>query len=159
MGNFLLDATLFADTLRSLRIFITFIIPCVLILLPIRFFTKIPSYIFRKLLHIIAFSCVMIMIITAGNWQAAAMASIAIAIAIYPVLRLFESKPWYANLFADQRILCVVLGAWNDFAYGFYCRICRRTVRRGCRAFQRKRMGHSDSTCRDCSRSAACWMI
>ena len=102
MGNFLLDATLFADTLRSLRMFITFIIPCVLILLPIRFFTKIPSYIFRKLLHIIAFSCVMIMIITAENWQAAAMASIAIAIAIYPVLRLFESKPWYANLFVEK---------------------------------------------------------
>ncbi|MBR3125868.1 MAG: phosphatidate cytidylyltransferase [Mogibacterium sp.] len=42
------------------------------------------------------------MIIKAGNWQAAAMASIVIAIAIYPVLRMLEDKPWYANLFVQK---------------------------------------------------------
>ncbi len=103
MGVFLLDFALFADTFRCLRIFITFIIPCVLILLPIRLFTKIPSYVFRKLLHIVAFSCVMIMIIKAGNWQSAAMASIVIALAIYPVLRLFENKPLYTDLFVQKK--------------------------------------------------------
>lgn len=44
----------------------------------------------------------MIMIIKAGNWQAAAMASIVIAMAIYPVLRLLENKPWYADLFVQK---------------------------------------------------------
>lgn len=97
-----MDTALFAETLRSFRIFITLIIPCVLTLLPVRFFTKIPSYVFRKLLHIIAFSCVMIMIITAGSWQAAALASIVIAMTIYPVLRLLENKPWYAGLFVQK---------------------------------------------------------
>ena len=65
-----MDKPLLDDTIWCLRIFITFIIPCVLMLLPIRFFTKIPSYVFRKLLHIVAFSCVMIMVIKARNWQA-----------------------------------------------------------------------------------------
>jgi dolichol kinase len=99
MNSFLTDNAMAAETIWCLRIFITFIIPCVLILLPIRLFTKIPSYVFRKLLHIVAFSCVMIMIIKARNWQAAAMASIVIAVVIYPVLRLFENRPWYADLF------------------------------------------------------------
>ncbi len=98
-----MNTTLFFETVRCLRIFVTFIIPCVLVLLPIRFFTKIPSYVFRKLLHIIAFSCVMIMIITAGSWQSAAMASIVIAMVIYPVLCLFENKPWYADLFVQKK--------------------------------------------------------
>ena len=97
-----MDKTLLADTFWCLRIFITFIIPCVLILLPFRFFTKVPSYVFRKLLHIVALSCVMIMIIKARNWQAAAMASVVIAIVIYPVLRMFENKPGYADLFVEK---------------------------------------------------------
>ena len=44
----------------------------------------------------------MIMIIKARNWQAAAMASIVIAVVIYPVLRLFENKPWYTDLFVQK---------------------------------------------------------
>lgn len=56
----------------------------------------------RERSNIVAFSCVMIMIVKARNWQSAAMASIVIALAIYPVLRLFENKPLYANLFVQK---------------------------------------------------------
>ncbi len=50
--------TLFMDILSCLGILMAYIIPCVLVLLPIRFLTRVPSYIFRKLLHIVAFTCV-----------------------------------------------------------------------------------------------------
>ncbi|MCR5420455.1 MAG: TSUP family transporter [Lachnospiraceae bacterium] len=93
---------LFVDTLRSLGMFVAYIIPCVLVLLPIRFFTKIPSFIYRKLLHIVAFSCVTVMMLMANDWQSPALASVVIAAVLYPVLRLLEEEPWYGALFVQK---------------------------------------------------------
>ena len=100
--SFLLGYPLFTDTLKSLLVFVTYIVPCVLAIIFIRFFTKIPSFIFRKLLHVIAFSCITLMIATAGSWKGAALASVAIAVIIYPVLKLFEAAPWYDHLFVQK---------------------------------------------------------
>ena len=66
-----------------------FILPSLLILLPVRFLTGVPSFVFRKLLHIVAFTSVSLMILTAGSWQAAALTSVLIAVALYPVLYRF----------------------------------------------------------------------
>lgn len=101
--DFLSKYALFVETLRCLGVLTAYIIPCVLILLPIRFLTKIPSFVFRKLLHVVAFSCVTIMILTAGTWQSAALASLVIAVVLYPVLRKLESEPWFANLFVQKK--------------------------------------------------------
>ena len=91
-----------AQTLFCLGQLILYIIPCVLILLPIHFLTKIPSFVFRKLLHLIAFSCFSVMLLSAENWMAAALASVIIAVAVYPLLALFEEKSWYASLFVQK---------------------------------------------------------
>ncbi len=88
--------------LRCLGVLIAYIIPCVPVLLPIRFLTKIPSFIFRKLLHIVAFSCVTIMTLTADDWKAPALASVVIAAVLYPILRLLEKEPWYGRLFVQK---------------------------------------------------------
>lgn len=100
--SFLSKYALFVGTLSCLKTFIIFIIPCVLAILPLRFLTKIPSFVYRKVLHIIAFSCVTIMIMTANDWQSAALASIVIAALIYPVLRLLENESWYSRLFVQK---------------------------------------------------------
>ena len=100
--EFLSRYRLFTDTLRCLGILAAYLIPCVLIILPVRFLTGIPSFIFRKLLHIIAFSCVTVMTLTAKNWQSAALASIVIAAVLYPVLRMYEKEPWYGKLFVQK---------------------------------------------------------
>ncbi len=100
--SFLSQYTLFVGTLRCLGVLIAYIIPCVLVLLPIRFLTKIPSFIFRKLLHIVAFSCVTIMTLTADDWKAPALASVVIAAVLYPILRLLEKEPWYGRLFVQK---------------------------------------------------------
>ncbi len=94
---------LFVETLRCLGILAAYILQCLIILLPIRFFTKVPSFVFRKLLHIVAFSCVTIMILTAGSWQSAALASVVIAAVLYPILRLLENEPWFANLLVQKK--------------------------------------------------------
>lgn len=93
---------LFVGTLRCLGVLLAYIVPCVLILLPIRFLTKIPSFVFRKLLHIVAFSCVTVMMLAANRWEFPALASIVIASALYPVLKLLEREPWYGKLFVQK---------------------------------------------------------
>ncbi len=94
---------LFVETLRCLGILAAYILQCLIVLLPIRCFTRVPPFVYRKLLHITAFSCVTIMILTAGTWQSAALASVVVAAALYPVLRLLENEPWFANLFVQKK--------------------------------------------------------
>ena len=94
--------TLFSQILHCLSVFGGFIVPAVLIIVPVRFLTKLPSYVFRKLLHAIAFTCVSLMILSADSWQAAALTSVLIAAAIYPILSAFEKAPWYGKLFVQK---------------------------------------------------------
>ncbi len=93
---------LFSQILHCLAVLASFIVPALLILIPVRFLTKIPSYVFRKLLHFVAFTCVSLMILAAGSWEAAALTSVLIAAAVYPILSAFETAPWYEKLFVQK---------------------------------------------------------
>ncbi len=95
--------SLFVDILQCLGLLAAYIIPCVLVLLPIRFLTRLPSFIFRKLLHIVAFTCVSLMILAARSWQAAALTAVIIAAVIYPLLAAAEHKAWYPRLFVEKK--------------------------------------------------------
>ena len=100
--GFISQYTLFVQALRCVGILASLIAICLLILVPIRFLTKIPSFIFRKLLHIVAFSGVSLMILLAESWQAAAITSGILALVIYPILVIVEKKPWFGRLFAQK---------------------------------------------------------
>lgn len=91
------------ETFDCLKRFILYILPCVAVLLLIRFCTKVPKFIFRKLLHLVAFTCVILMLLQAGHWYSASIASLLIAAVIYPILALFEKESWFANLFIEKR--------------------------------------------------------
>lgn len=93
---------LFAETLRCLANLVLYLIPCVLLLVAVRKFVKMPSFVFRKLLHIVAFSCFTIMLTGAESWQAAAITSVFMAAVIYPVLGLFEKEKWYGHFFVEK---------------------------------------------------------
>ena len=88
--------------LHCLLVLAGFILPCLLVLLPIRFLTDLPSFIFRKLLHIVAFTSVSLMILSTGSWQAAALTAVLIAVVLYPVLSALESAPWFGKLFVQK---------------------------------------------------------
>lgn len=95
--------TLVTDILHCFGVLAAYIIPSVLILLPIRFLTKLPFFIFRKLLHIVAFTCMSLMILAAHSWQAAALTSVIIAAVIYPLLMAVEREEWYPRLFVEKK--------------------------------------------------------
>ncbi len=90
------------QTLQCLGRLILYIIPCVLILFPVRLFIKVPSFVFRKLLHIVAFTCFTVMMLAAENWQSAALTCLIIAGAAYPLLALLEKEEWYGRLFVEK---------------------------------------------------------
>ncbi len=93
---------LLSQILHCFAVLAAFIVPALMILIPIRFLTKLPSYVFRKLLHIVAFSCVTLMILSAKSWQAAALTAVLLAVAVYPILAAFESASWYEKLFVQK---------------------------------------------------------
>ncbi len=95
--------SLFVDTLYCCGALAAYLIPSLLILLPIRLLTRLPSFIFRKLLHVVAFTCVSLMILAARSWQAAALASVFIAAVIYPLLTAAEHEAWYPRLLVEKK--------------------------------------------------------
>ncbi len=90
------------ETFKCFGKLVTYIVPCVLVLLAIHFFTKVPSFVFRKLLHVVAFTCFTVMLFSTKNWKAAALTSIAIAVIAYPLLALAEKESWYGTLFVQK---------------------------------------------------------
>ena len=90
------------QTAECLGKFIIYVIPCAAVLLILYFFCHIPKFVFRKFLHFIAFSCVTLMIAAAGSWMAASLAAVIVALAVYPVLSMLESRPWFAGLFVQK---------------------------------------------------------
>ena len=100
--DFLLRSALVMDTLHCFSALLMYALPCVLVLLPVRFLTKIKDHVFRKLLHLIAFTGLGLMILSAGSWQSAALGSVLIAVVVYPVLFLLEKEPWYEKLFVQK---------------------------------------------------------
>lgn len=94
--------SLIVDTLHCLKDFLIYIIPCVILLLLLYKCAKVPKFIFRKLLHLVAFTCVTLMILVAGSWQGAAAASLVIAAVIYPILAILEKESWFEGLFVQK---------------------------------------------------------
>lgn len=101
--DFLSRSELFVQVLHCLGVLALYIIPAVLVLIAVRCLTKLPSFVFRKLLHIVAFTCFALMILTAKSWQSAALTCLLIAGLVYPLLSLVEKESWYANFFVEKR--------------------------------------------------------
>lgn len=95
--------SLFMDVLTCFGTLLVYIFFGALALFPMRLLTGLPSFIFRKLLHVIAFTCVPVMILSARSWQAAALTSIIFAVLTYPLLMLAEHEPWYPHVFVEKK--------------------------------------------------------
>ena len=93
---------LVVQTLRCFGILVAFIIPSIAVLIIIRTLLKPPSFVFRKLLHIVAITGISLMILISGNWKAAALTSGLLAVVIYPILVMAEKQPWFENFFVQK---------------------------------------------------------
>ena len=100
--EFISQYDLAVQALKCFGILAAFIAVNLVTLLPIRFLSKIPSFIFRKLLHIVAITGISLMILLSDSWAAAAITSGLLAVIIYPILMIAEREPWFDRLFVQK---------------------------------------------------------
>lgn len=93
---------LISDTLHCLGKFVLYVVPCLAVLLIIYKFAKLPQFVFRKVLHMVAFTCITLMIYVAECWQSAVLASVVIALVAYPVLAALERLEVFAKFFVQK---------------------------------------------------------
>ena len=101
-GLFLPPSALLAQVLSCLCVFLVYVIPSLALLFSVRLLTGVPSFVYRKMLHLNALVFSVLMILTAGSWQAAALAALAAAVLIFPLLCALERKSWYTALFVQK---------------------------------------------------------
>lgn len=90
------------QVLHCLGTLVLYIVLCLLVLISVWRLVRMPSFVFRKVLHIVAFTCVSLMILSAESWQAAALTALIIAALAYPVLAALETAPWFAKFFVQK---------------------------------------------------------
>ena len=95
--------TLLADVLVCFGKYLLFIIPAALFLILLHIIFKIERELFRKLLHIAAFSSTAVIVYHAEYWQVASLVLVIFAVIVYPILQFAERWRGYGNLFVQRK--------------------------------------------------------
>ena len=95
--------TLAVEILRCLGEYLLFVIPAALILIAMNYILKIPRVLFRKLLHLIAFTSTPVVVWLAPSWQTAGLTLALFAVIVYPVLHICQRWKGYDRLFVQKK--------------------------------------------------------
>lgn len=90
------------EYLRVLGIYIGFIVVLATLLIIVRFTVKVPDYIFRKLLHFVAFTSILPLAFSTDIWWIAVAVEIFFLIIVIVALHFFESFSFYKGLFVEK---------------------------------------------------------
>ena len=90
------------EFLKVLSIYIGYIVAIAAILLVVRFTTKVPDYIFRKLLHIVAFTSILPLAYSTSIWWIAVAVEILFLIIVIAALLFLEKFSFYRKLFVEK---------------------------------------------------------
>ena len=83
-------------------IYVGYIASLALILIIIRFTTKVPDYVFRKMLHFVAFTSILPLALCTDIWWIAVAVEILFLILVIAALHFFENFPFYKKLFVEK---------------------------------------------------------
>lgn len=97
-----IDMVRFGEFLRLNGIYWGYIIALALILIILRFTTKVPDYIFRKLLHIVAFTSILPLVLCTEHWHIAVLVQIVFLIVIVLILHIAEQFSFYSSLLVEK---------------------------------------------------------
>lgn len=87
---------------KVLGIYLAFIVVFASALLVVRYTTRIKDYIFRKLLHIVAFTSILPLVFSTDIWWIAVAVEILFLIVVIIALHLLENFPFYKGLFVEK---------------------------------------------------------
>ena len=96
------EGDLIGQALQCMSNLFWYILPCLIALLIIRFALKPKQYVFRKLLHFVAFSCTSYSILKAQSWLAAVICFMAVSVLVYPVIALADRYEWFKKLLVEK---------------------------------------------------------
>jgi dolichol kinase len=90
------------EFLKVLGIYIGYIATLAAILIVVRFTTRVPDYIFRKLLHIVAFTSIIPLAYSTNIWWIAVAVEIFFLVIVIAALLLLEKFSFYRKLFVEK---------------------------------------------------------
>ena len=97
-----MDMALVMETLRLTGIYWGYIILLAIGLILLRFLVRVPDYIFRKLLHVVAFTSILPLVFCTSDWRAAALTEILFLIVVILALYLAENLSFYSSLLVEK---------------------------------------------------------
>lgn len=90
------------ELLHTLAVLVVFLLIAVCAALCGFEFLHIDGEVRRKVLHTIAFLIVLVILLASEHWYVPALLSVLFIAVVYPVLKLFETKQFYASLFQER---------------------------------------------------------
>lgn len=97
-----INMTLLSEFGRVLGLFLAIIIAMATVLIIIRYTTKVPGYVFRKLLHIVAMLAIFPLLFLTDIWWIAVAVDVASLIMVIIALQLVEKCKFYDGLFQQK---------------------------------------------------------
>lgn len=98
----LLCTPYFVEFFKTFGIYIGYILSLAVVLLLVRLTTKVPDYIFRKLLHFVAFTSVLPLVFATEIWWIAVAVELVFLALVLVALISFEKFPFYRKLFVEK---------------------------------------------------------
>lgn len=97
-----IDVVLLSEFGRVFGLFIAIIVAAASVLIIIRYTTKVPGYVFRKLLHIVAMLAIFPLLFLTDIWWMAVAVDVAFLILVIIALQLVEKCKFYDGLFQQK---------------------------------------------------------
>lgn len=97
-----INTVLLLEYLKVLGIYVGYIAALAAVLIAVRFTTRVPDYIFRKLLHFVAFTSILPLVLSTDIWWIAVAVEVLFLILVIAVLKFFERFSFYKKLFVEK---------------------------------------------------------
>ena len=97
-----LNSPYLLEFIKVFGIYIGYIVALACVLIIVRFTTKVPDYIFRKLLHFVAFTSILPLVFSTDIWWIAAAVEVLFLILVMLALHFFENFSFYSKLFVEK---------------------------------------------------------
>ena len=97
-----INTVLLLEYLKVLGIYVGYIAALAAVLIAVRFTTRVPDYIFRKLLHFVAFTSILPLVLSTDIWWIAVAVEVLFLILVIAALKFFERFSFYKKLFVEK---------------------------------------------------------
>lgn len=102
LGRIISDSSLMDAFWHLTGLYWGYIICFALVLVLIRWVIRVPDFIFRKLLHVVAFTSIFPLVLCSEDWHLSVLVQICFLIVVILALLLAERLPFYSELFVEK---------------------------------------------------------